>query len=261
MDVRSLSPLDPLLFFPDGWETRWWSVGDVLRRVAAGRAVLAALGLPPGAAVAHAATHRPEALVADLAIRAAGLVPAPRAPRADARLLLPGEEVATAGPTVTLPGLDDAPPLELGATLLVPRSDVLYPSGERESAATGAARAEALVTAFEGGRRRPIALTVADPSDPERRALVDAALSAGAALYLEYDAEFLAGSALWARPTLIAVKAGEERILSAALAHADPRSRRRLMARLETLVLLGNARLGVDTLAEWSEKGVRVVAP
>lgn len=261
MDVRRLSPLDPLLFFPEGWETRWWSVGDVLRRVAAGRGALETLGLPPGAAVAHAATHRPEALVADLAIRAAGLVPAPRAPQADARLLLPDEQIDTPGPTVRLPVPDSELVLAADATLEVPVTDVIYPDGWRETAVDGAARRAALATAFAASKLRPITLAVADPADPERRAFVDAALSMGAALYLEYDAEFLAGSALWARPTHIAVLAGEERILSAALHRADATSRRRLLARLETLVLLGNARLGVDTLAEWAEQGVRVVAP
>lgn len=263
MDTLPLSPLDPLLFFPEGWDTRWWSVGDVLGRVAAGREALAALGLAPGATVAYAASHRPEALVADLAIRTAGLVPAPRAPQADGRLLLPGESVEQPGPAATLPS---APAQTAETALSVPATDVIYPSGEREDAATVAERVSALAVAFESprgprSRRRPIVLTVGDPGDPDRRAFVDAALRAGAALYLEYDAEFLAGSALWARPTMIAVRAGEERQLSTTLRRADARAVKRLLARLETLVLLGNARLGVDALAEWSERGVRVVAP
>lgn len=50
-------------------------------------------------------------------------------------------------------------------------------------------------------------------------------------------------------------------MLSNALARADRRARKRLFARLDTLVLLGDARLGLDALAEWSEAGVRVFRP
>jgi hypothetical protein len=255
-----LGPDDPLLFFPEGWETRWWSVGDVERRIAGAGRALGALDLHPGATVAHAASHRPEALVADLAIRRAGFVPAPRAPEADARLLLPGEEVEVTGPVARLPELADCPTEISDKPFSVPISEVVYPDGSRDSAARASARVAALAEAFHGPRR-PIALGVADPGDPDRRAFLDAALVAGAALILEFDAEFLAGSALWARPTVIAVLAGEERVLSNALARADRRARKRLFARLDTLVLLGDARLGLDALAEWSEAGVRVFRP
>lgn len=260
MTTTPLGPDDPLLFFPEGWETRWWSVGDVERRIAGASRALDALGLHPGATVAHAASHRPEALVADLAIRRGGFVPAPRAPEADARLLLPGEDVVVAGPVAHLPELADCPAEISEKPFSVPITDVVYPDGSRESAARAGARVATLAAAFRG-TCRPIALGVADPGEPERRAFLDAALVAGAALLLEFDAEFLAGSALWARPTVIAVLAGEERVLSNALARADRRARKRLFARLDTLVLLGDARLGLDALAEWSEAGVRVFRP
>jgi hypothetical protein len=255
-----LGPDDPLLFFPEGWETRWWSVGDVERRIAGVGLALGDLGLPPGATVAHAASHRPEALVADLGVRRAGFVPAPRAPEADARLLLPEEEVVVAGPVAHLPELADCPTENPDRSFAVPITDVVYPDGSREPATRSTARVAALADAFRGPRR-PIALGVADPGNPDRRAFLDAALVGGAALLLEFDAEFLAGSALWARPTVIAVLAGEERVLSNALARADRRARKRLFARLDTLVLLGDARLGVDALAEWSDAGVRVFRP
>lgn len=260
MTTTLLGPDDPLLFFPEGWETRWWSLGDIERRIAGARRALDELALPPGATVAHAAGHRPEALVADLAIRRAGFVPAPRAPQADGRLLLPGEDVAVAGPVARQPELADCPSEVPDEPFTVPITDVVYPDGSRETAARATARVAALAEAFRGARRA-IALGVADPGEAEHRAFLDAALLAGAALLLEFDAEFLAGSALWARPTVIAVLAGEERVLSGALARAEPRARRRLFARLDTLVLLGDARLGVDALALWSEAGVRVFRP
>ena len=68
-------PESPCLFWPQGWDWRWWSWRRVAE-LAAGWSV-ALDGLPPAAGVAFAGDWFPQAVPLDLAVRMAGLTPVP----------------------------------------------------------------------------------------------------------------------------------------------------------------------------------------
>ncbi len=68
-------PESPFLFWPDGWNWRWWSWRETAELAARWAAPLA--GLPPACGVAFAAAAYPEAIALDLAVQSAGLTPVP----------------------------------------------------------------------------------------------------------------------------------------------------------------------------------------
>jgi len=68
-------PESPFLFWPDGWNWRWWSWGETAELVARWSAPLA--GLPPASAVAFAGAAYPSTIALDLAVQSAGLAPVP----------------------------------------------------------------------------------------------------------------------------------------------------------------------------------------
>ncbi|HEX6200211.1 MAG TPA: AMP-binding protein [Thermoanaerobaculia bacterium] len=107
------TPEEPALFYPEGMDVRWRSWGVLAAQAAAGAEALAALGLPPGARVAFRWRPEPDAVAADLAIQAAGLVAVPSVapgaaavggaavpepPAPEARLLAPDEPEPEDGP-------------------------------------------------------------------------------------------------------------------------------------------------------------------
>ncbi|HEY6323852.1 MAG TPA: AMP-binding protein [Thermoanaerobaculia bacterium] len=71
-------PESPFLFWPDGWNWRWWSWRETAELVARWAAPLA--GLPPACGVAFAGAAYPEAIALDLAVQSAGLTPVPLGP-------------------------------------------------------------------------------------------------------------------------------------------------------------------------------------
>jgi hypothetical protein len=68
-------PESPFLFWPDGWNWRWWSWRETAELAARWAAPLA--GLPPACGVAFAGAAYPEAIALDLAVQSAGLTPVP----------------------------------------------------------------------------------------------------------------------------------------------------------------------------------------
>jgi hypothetical protein len=68
-------PESPFLFWPDGWNWRWWSWRETAALAARWSAPLA--GLPPACGVAFAGAAYPEAIALDLAVQSAGLTPVP----------------------------------------------------------------------------------------------------------------------------------------------------------------------------------------
>lgn len=68
-------PESPFLFWPDGWNWRWWSWRETAERMARWSAPLA--GLPPACGVAFAGAAYPKAIALDLAVQSAGLTPVP----------------------------------------------------------------------------------------------------------------------------------------------------------------------------------------
>jgi AMP-binding enzyme len=72
-------PESPFLFWPDGWNWRWWSWRETAALAERWSAPLA--GLPPARGVAFAGDAYPEAIALDLAVLSAGLTPVPLALR------------------------------------------------------------------------------------------------------------------------------------------------------------------------------------
>jgi hypothetical protein len=68
-------PEAPFLFWPEGWNWRWWSWRQAAELAARWSAALA--GLPAGAGTGFAGAAWPQAIVLDLAIQEAGLTPVP----------------------------------------------------------------------------------------------------------------------------------------------------------------------------------------
>jgi hypothetical protein len=68
-------PESPFLFWPDGWNWRWWSWRQTAELAERWSAPLA--GLPAACGVAFAGGSHPEAIGLDLAVQAAGLTPVP----------------------------------------------------------------------------------------------------------------------------------------------------------------------------------------
>jgi hypothetical protein len=68
-------PESPFLFWPDGWNWRWWSWRETAELAARWAAPLA--GLPPACSVAFADAAYPETIALDLAVQSAGLTPVP----------------------------------------------------------------------------------------------------------------------------------------------------------------------------------------
>lgn len=118
--MSSIGPEQPLLFFLEGLDMRWRSLATVAEQVEEGRRALAALALPADAVVAYTWRAGPDAVAADLAIRAGGWTALPltaeegdrsegdraEPPPVTARLLLPSEpEPVAAGspPCARLP--------------------------------------------------------------------------------------------------------------------------------------------------------------
>jgi hypothetical protein len=93
-------PESPFLFWPDGWNWRWWSWRETADLAARWSAPLA--GLPPACGVAYAGDSYPEAIVLDLAVMSAGLTPVP--------LVLGGGGAGSHGPSA-----QEAAPLEPAA--------------------------------------------------------------------------------------------------------------------------------------------------
>jgi len=68
-------PESPFLFWPDGWNWRWWSWRETAALAERWSAPLA--GLPPARGVAFAGDAYPSAIALDLAVLSAGLTPVP----------------------------------------------------------------------------------------------------------------------------------------------------------------------------------------
>lgn len=319
------TPEEPALFYPEGLDVRWRSWGALAAQAAGGAEALAALGLPAGDRVAFRWRPDPDAVAADLAIQAAGLVSVPAAaPGASAapsggpsvevehaaRLLAPGEPEPGEGRSAArLPAASETGPglarrsggrgvpaaagrpdrssaggawvvddgrldpgtvprqgAVLGQAELLARARDL---GERlERAASGAAAVVAAARRSAGAGEREIAVASFDLRASDGRTFLAWALATGAVLFLEPDPRVLAGSVVWARPTLMAGEArslGElgRRLRSREATRRRPfRRRSRSMlpfGRLRLLLVLGTGRLAVDDIAFWAGRGVAVV--
>jgi hypothetical protein len=287
----------------------WRGLADqVAGGVAALRRVLEGAGSGAdegGPAVALSWRCHPDAVAAWLAIHGAGARPVPVISPAEAVdavcaawLLQPEErppvfEGAGGGreapvEVVSLPPAAVPGERRRGTPApLPPWSDGSGESGPKAGPEPGslAARIECAAASSEaaGRAQRPGAREIVlahldlnrDLQDGSRRsgdeALLSWALITGAALLLEPDPRAVAGSAAWARPTLVAAGAqplaelvrwlrGREGRPGPRWLASLRRSRtRRPFGRLRLLVVLGPGRLPVDDVPFWADRGVAVL--
>jgi AMP-binding enzyme len=284
-------PESPFLFWPDGWNWRWWSWRETAELVARWAAPLA--GLPPACGVAFAGAAYPEAIALDLAVQSAGLTPVPLSPRwvgggagGHGRH---GREVQRAAPA--LEAAERAGCLAwlevVGGEAWVTRLDAPV-----ASAVVAADDPGVLVTGDGGGWRRlsqsellaaaaEVESAIASPSgrradSRERQILVAGwplqewagrlltawAAAAGAALVLEADPALRLGGVLWARPTVFHGTAEELAALRLRVAAARrPRPWRRRpvppLGRLRSL--FQHEPPAADDVAFWRQRGAQLV--
>ena len=106
-------PESPFLFWPEGWNWRWWSWRQVAEQVDRWRVPLA--GLPPGALVGFAGGAYPDAIPQDLAVQEAGMTAVPVA--AGQAGILGEAEAGSQGEAgeAGSPSEAESPPLEASA--------------------------------------------------------------------------------------------------------------------------------------------------
>ncbi|HEV3459910.1 MAG TPA: AMP-binding protein [Thermoanaerobaculia bacterium] len=274
-------PESPFLFWPEGWNWRWWSWRQVAELAAQWSAPLA--GLRAGAGVAFAGDSYPQAIVLDLAVQAAGLTPVPLAggegaaaeagcvawleeTAGEARVTrLDGEvalwDAAGGGPAVLLAG-------EGGDWRPLPVAELLAAAARVEGTIGAASRVEGATGSAagpRGSRGREILVGGWPLREWAGRLLAAWAVTAGAALVLETDPSRRLGTVLWARPTVFHGGAAETAALRLQVEAARRPHRwrgwRRLpsppLGRLRTLFQLQPP--APAEAAFWQERGARLL--
>jgi hypothetical protein len=284
-------PESPFLFWPDGWNWRWWSWRETAELAARWAAPLA--GLPPACRVGFADAAYPGAIALDLAVQSAGLTPVPlvlgRGGGASAGHGQQGREVQGAEPALAaaeragcLAWLEVVGGEARMTRLAAPAEGAAPAAGDPEILVAGDAgswrrlsQSELLTAAAEV--ERAIASRSGRRADSQEREILVAgwplqewagrllaawAVAAGAALVLEADPALRLGAVLWARPTVFHGTAEELAVLRLRVEAARwPRRRPRRqvppLGRLRTLFQHGAP--AADDAAFWQERGARLL--
>jgi hypothetical protein len=272
-------PEEPWLFQAEGWDWRWHCWGAVAREVLARVEGLA--GIAAGSRYAFAYTARPEDVVLDLAVQAAGLVAAPTAS--------PPPEPS---PLTPLPPPPFPPHRERGKQQEESRTFFSFsPSSPGEGGREGAgeegrggeggggavvfrdgqlleltasdliATAERLQEQIGPPGGRDIIVLGGALEIPEERAMLSWATLAGAAVVLEPNPALRVATAAWVRPTVFHGTAAELRSLQTWAEKEKKgwlrRGPRLPFRRLRTVLLAGSEALRLEEEAFWAERGVR----
>ena len=273
------SPEEPWLFQPEGWDWRWHSWREIAREVRARAEGLAAH--PRGSRVAFPYAARPEAIVLDLAIQAAGLVAAPTS--------APPPEPSPPQPSSPAPSLPPSPgeegekqeEVDLKAPSLPVRGEgrgrerggwgseggggaVVIRNGQpvELSAADLIALAGRIQELIEPIGKRDIVVLGGPLEDPDERAMLSWATLAGAAVVLEPNPALRLATAAWARPTIFHGTADELTALRQWVEKEKSRWLRRSprlpFRRLRTVLVTGPEALGQEEKEFWEGRWVRV---
>jgi len=267
---------EPWLFHAEGWDWRWHTWGEVAREVMARAEGLSEIAA--GSRYAFAYTARPEDIVLDLAVQAAGLVsqpmsspppPSPPRPSSPAPSLpaTPGEEGEKQEEAVFFPS-----PGVVGREGAGEGSGVRARAGGAAvvrdgepvelSAAELIAMAEQLQKQIGSTSRRDIVVLSGPLEIPEERAMLAWATLAGAAVVLEPNPALRVATAAWVRPTVFHGTAAE---LAALRGWAEKerkvwlrRGPRLPFRRLRSVLVTGPEALRAEEEAFWRERGVRI---
>ncbi len=269
-------PQEPWLFQAEGWDWRWRTWGEVAREVMARAEGLAEIAA--GSLYAFPYSARPEDVVLDLAVQAAGLIsqpmsspppPSPPRPSSPAPSLppTPGEEGEKQEEAVFFPspgvggreGAGEGPGVRarVGGALVI-----LDGQPVELSAAELITIAERIQDHIEPAKRRDIVALGGPLEIPEERAMLSWATLTGAAVVLEPNPALRVATAAWVRPTVFHGTAAE---LAALRSWAEKerkgwlRRRPRLpFRRLRSVLATGSEVLRAEEEAFWTERGVRV---
>lgn len=292
-------PESPFLFWPEGWNWRWWSWRQVAEQMDRWKEPLTAL--PPGALVGFEGCAYPDAIPLDLAVQEAGMTAVPLAGGQAGHAGEPGVDASQEAAAV---GCDAWADLAVGEPrvrqlrhLGSPRwasssggSGAGETSGETGGVmvaevggpgsrwlsevdlATAAARLESGIAATDrafrrsDAARRPILVAGKPLGEWPARLLTAWAILAGAALVLQSEPALRLGTLRWARPTVFHGGAAEIAALRRQLEEScQPRGWRWWHRRAprpafgRLRVLLQSAEPAANDLAFWREQGARLL--
>lgn len=245
----AVDPEEPWLFRAEGWDWVWHPWREAARWIDDWQEPLSAL--PAGTRTGFPYAPRPEFLILDLAIQAAGLVSAPGERReGDAWVEIAGGKLDISsgshshrqdsenagGALVTVAG----EPVEWTAAELVA-------AGERLRTDIGAPD-----TGASGGRE--IVVLGGALGDPVERTMLCWATLTGAAVVLEPDPALRAATAAWVRPTVFHGTPAEIADLRARV----KKKRGLPFRRLRTVLVAGWQVLAPEDEAFWRQRGVQV---
>ena len=237
----AVDPEEPWLFRAEGWDWVWHSWRELAGWMEGWKEPLSAL--PAGARAGFPYASRPEFVILDLAIQAAGLVSAPGERRqGDAWV-----EIGAGGELSTSPGQDRGNPG--GAVVTV--------AGEPDGVDRGGddRGGGAAAGGYSGpSDRREIVVLGGALGDPVERTMLSWATLTGAAVVLEPDPALRAATAAWVRPTVFHGTPGEIADLRARV----KKKRGLPFGRLRTVLVAGWQVLAPEDEAFWRQRGVKV---
>lgn len=224
-------PEEPWLFHSEGWDWPWQPWGEIARRVSFWAERLS--DLPPGTRVAFADQPRPEAVLLDLAVQAAGLVAVPARDEGDLEGCRIWSDVETDPDSGAPAGLERLRlPASGEGTGLVPTRAAGSVVARREGRAVELSQADLIALTDRIQEQIPpppkpvreILVIGKSLADLEDRAVLAWATVTGAAVLLPPTPESRVATAGWARVTVFH---GTEDEIAALRAAAETGSGRR----------------------------------
>jgi acyl-CoA synthetase (AMP-forming)/AMP-acid ligase II len=222
---------EPWLFHPEGWDWRWLSWGEIAAQVDAGAASLAVQ--PAGSPLSFSYSPRPEFVVYDLAVQAAGLVSVPSSSLQD----------------LPVGGGGGAMVMTAGAPVVVEAAELV----------AMAERVQGEIAPPRKAYEREIVVLGGPLERMEERAMLSWATVTGAAVALEPTPGSRVATAAWVRPTVFH---GTPEEIGGLRVWVEKKGRGWLrrpglpFGRLRTVLVVGEE--GIADEGFWTERGVRV---
>jgi hypothetical protein len=236
-------PEEPWLFRAEGWDWIWHSWVELAGWMRPWTERLSSL--PTRSRASFLYTSRPESVVLDLAIQAAGLVSAPASARGD-------------GVWIEIEGGDlriSPSPEPVSRDPDSGTGGVVVSAGEEWTAAALVAAGERLREAIGSREEREIVVLGGPLESPVERRMLAWATLAGAAVVLEPNPALRPATAAWVRPTVFH---GVPREIAELRSRVKERGGRLPFRRLRTVLVTGAERLATEDEAFWRGRGVRV---
>lgn len=235
-------PEEPWLFRTEGWDWVWHPWRELAGWMERWRMALSLL--PPGSRAAFRYDARPESVILDLAIQAAGLVSAPGEGReGDFWIERRGLEIE-----IHRPAHDPEKGEAAGAVVRTGGEEVVWTAEEIVAAG------ERLQGVIGERGKREIVVLGGPLEDPLERSMMAWATLSGAAVVLEPDAALRTATAAWVRPTVF--HGTPEEVADLRSRSGKARKGRLPFRRLRTVVVSGE--ISGEEAGFWRERGVEV---